>query len=477
MSDAPAPRQDAASLRAAGRAPDVPFSVELADGRVLEMQHLLRVLPGKRVVGEATLEGKTVLAKLFVGAGSERHWQRELNGIERLQAGSIPTPKLHAALALAGGGHALLTDFFADAVSLAGLWQRLGERPLADVDDSDVRTLLVPAVVMLARMHRAGLAQADLHPGNFLRLGEHLLVIDGDSVSADSQPLSAAAAAANLGMLLAQLPAAWDERCPALLAAYLAAKGIPGVDKPMLRNEIDRVRRWRVQDYLAKCGRDCTLFQVERRATRFSSVVRAAAGRLRAVLPDPDLAIESGERLKSGNTCTVAQTGDLVIKRYNLKGIGHALSRLWRPSRAWHSWREGHRLRVLGIPTPAPLAVVEERFGPLRRRAWLVNEFCPGISLAQHLSPDREPPPAEAAAIVSLFSTLHRLRISHGDLKASNLLWHDGRVWLIDLDAVTAHRSDVAWRKAWRRDRGRLLRNWPADSALGCWLQRMLPPA
>jgi hypothetical protein len=55
------------SLQAAGRGPALPFRVALADGRQLSMQRLLRVLPGKRLVGEAELEGSRVLAKLFVG--------------------------------------------------------------------------------------------------------------------------------------------------------------------------------------------------------------------------------------------------------------------------------------------------------------------------------------------------------------------------------------------------------------------------
>ncbi|MBI2307253.1 MAG: hypothetical protein HYU78_08110 [Rhodocyclales bacterium] len=480
MSEAPPPLPltAAAALRAAGRQPPLPFRVELTDGRSLTVFRLLRVLPGKRIVGEADFGGVRVLAKLFVAAGSERHWRQECRGIEALRAAGIPTPDVCAAAPLAGGGHAVLTAFLPDAVSLAERWRSVAARPAGD---AVALALLVPALDVLAQMHRAGLAQGDLHLGNFLRSGECLLVIDGDSVSGSGQALTAAAAAANLGMLLAQLPAAWDDSCAALLAAYRAAGGVADVGEAQLRAEIARVRDWRLKDFLAKCVRDCSLFAVDKRATRFSAVVRAAADRLAPLLRDPDRAVDAGVRLKAGNTCTVARAGaaggDVVIKRYNLKSVGHALSRLWRPSRAWHSWREAHRLGLFGIPTPAPLALIEERLGPLRRRAWLVTEFCPGANLAQHLSADCEPGGAEAAAIASLFSTLHRLRISHGDLKATNLLWHQGGVWLIDLDACTQHRSDTAYRKAWRRDRARLLRNWPEASVLGRWLQRTLPPA
>jgi hypothetical protein len=166
----------------------------------------------------------------------------------------------------------------------------------------------------------------------------------------------------------------------------------------------------------------------------------------------------------------------LLIKRYNLKSLSHALGRAagGRAGPA-HSWREAHRLQFLGIPTPAPLALIEERLGPLRRRAWLISEFCSGRGSAE---PSRGHPrtaggrgggdsrPVRGAASA---------RISHGDLKATNLLWHAGQVLLIDLDTVVQHRSPTAHARAWRRDRARLLRNWPAASLLHRWLDEHLP--
>jgi hypothetical protein len=56
-------------------------------------------------------------------------------------------------------------------------------------------------------------------------------------------------------------------------------------------------------------------------------------------------------------------------------------------------------------------------------------------------------------------------------------LWLAGEVVLIDLDAMQQHRSGKGYARAWRRDRARLLRNWPADSVLHDWLNRQLPAA
>jgi hypothetical protein len=167
----------------------------------------------------------------------------------------------------------------------------------------------------------------------------------------------------------------------------------------------------------------------------------------------------------------------LVIKRYNLKNPFHALSRCWRPSRAWQAWLNGHQLAFFGIATPSPLALIEERLGPLRLRAFLITDFCPGENLQWYLLPDREPEPAEAAEITALFDLLFRLRITHGDTKAANFLWHAGRLVLIDLDSMIRHDGEAAFMRAWRHDRARFLRNWPPQSTLWQWLDAHLPEA
>lgn len=460
---------EAAALRAAGRQPPVPFEIALADGRILAVSRLLRVLPGKRVVGEARLDGRRVLAKLFIAAASERHWARERDGIEALAAAGVATPQLLWAGALAGGGQALLTEFVVGAVGLD---------ELGDATDAGRLRTVMP---LLAQMHAAGLAQEDLHLGNFLCAAGRCYVIDGDAVRVSAKPLTAIEVRANLAILFAQLPPLQDRWIAEILAAYAATAGAQAPDAASMLAEVQTVRARRLRHFLAKTGRECSQFAVTRSLRRLVVVSRAEQPLLQALIDRPDAVLAEGQRLKSGGTCTVAgvQLGDsrVVVKRYNLKHWRHALSRAWRPSRAWHSWREGHRLDFYGIATPRPLAVIEERLGPLRGRAFLVSEHCPGASLLDVLDAGQVPEPALAAALLELFGLLHALRISHGDLKASNLLWDAGRVVLIDLDAMRQHTSPAGFARAWQRDRARFLRNWPAGSPLREWLDRSLPGA
>ena len=456
-----------ADLRAAGRVPALPFRLVLADGEVLEMQTLLRLLPGKRLVGVARWRGMQVLAKLFLAPAAHRHGERERAGVAALQAAGVPTPALLHAGALPEGGFLVLTAFLDGARSVGALWAE------ASSEDAQLAALL-PAFERLGQLHTQGLTQADLHLDNFLLHAGECWLIDGDGVSADD------ATTENLALLLAQLPPLWDAHRAALLAAY-AAGGATLPDPLALTRMVNRLRQWRLRRFLKKTLRDCTQFAVEANARCFSVVLRTGLAGWQAALKNADILIAEGRRFKDGGAATVAVvTVDgrpLVFKRYNLKHWRHALSRAWRPSRAWHSWQEAHRLQFYGIATPKPLAMMEERLGPLRGRAFLLTEYCPGENLLTVLDADRVPEGPLAEAICRLFAQLHAQKITHGDLKANNLLWHGDEVQVIDLDAMQQHRSATSYASAWRRDRARFLRNWPAGSALHDWLNGQLPAA
>lgn len=63
----------------------------------------------------------------------------------------------------------------------------------------------------------------------------------------------------------------------------------------------------------------------------------------------------------------------------------------------------------------------------------LVMEFIDGPTVKELLQKGREDPRAIARAIGHLAGTLHANGIVHGDLTTSNMLWRDGRIYLIDL--------------------------------------------
>lgn len=466
-------------LRLAGRAPALPFMLEL-EGESLELIEWLRVLPGQRYVAKARWRGRTVLAKLFVGRKAERHLAREIDGSKWLSQQGLLSPEPLADSYMPGEGGWLLFAFIDHAQSLGEAWRGVEKDALLSERQQDI---LGEALRVIGALHAKGLWQSDLHLDNLLRKDGRVWLIDTGGVRAASlgEPLDRVRVLQNLGVFFAQLPRSLEPYYEELLVHYLVANGNHALPVERLLTEVAKVRRWRLKDFVGKLGRDCTLFSVQRSARELRAVSRDQVPILCPLLDQLDTAITTGRSLKQGGSATVSlveHNGQpLVIKRYNVKSFTHWLRRCWRPTRAWHSWVQGHRLNFLGIATPRPLAVLEYRRLGLRERSYLVTEYLNGPDIVAALAPfvDGDLPDEMLRAVSVLFSVLVQERISHGDLKGSNLIWHDRQVWLIDLDAVQIHPDASSFPSAYAKDRSRFLRNWPEGSALHRLLDQRLP--
>lgn len=466
-------------LAKAGRDPSLPMILGLPSGELL-IESWLRVLPGQRYVGRALWNGRQVLAKLMVGGKAQRHHRREAAGAQLLADRQLPTPSLIAQGWQEGEGGWLLFDWLDSAESLWEAWRAVEAEPSLSDGQRDV---LGEALELIARMHAQGLWQADLHLDNLLRADRQLYVVDGGGVKAETpgEPLSRERVLENLGVFFAQLPAEIEPFIEELLVHYLLANSEHALPLEALLKEVHMTRAWRLNDYLKKTVRDCSLFSARIGAFGAQVVRREKQAALQSVVDNPNAYIVRGKLLKGGGSATVARIElderALLIKRYNIKNPLHWLKRFWRPSRAWHSWVEGNRLDFLGIATPRLLAVIERRWLWMRGPAWLITELLHGEDIIARFQPylDGCPPEQELVALDRLFAALIRERISHGDLKGHNLFWEHDRWSLIDLDAVQQHGSDASFARAYAKDRARFLRNWPTDSALYRLLDQRLP--
>lgn len=470
-------------LTRAGRTPALPLSLELADGagpETLQVHRLLRVIPGQRYVGLGEWRDRPVLAKLLVGGKAARHFQRELAGARLLAEQQQTTPQFLGSGLQEGEGGWLLFEYLDGSQSLGDAWQAVAHEPPLS---NGQQAVLAEALGAIAGLHAKGLWQADLHLDNLLRHQRQLFLIDGGAIRAENagSPLTRNKVLENLGLFFAQLPATFEPFIEEVLVHYLLANDEHALPLETLLESVHTQRRGRLREYLHKLGRDCTEFGVQRGPMGLQVVRREEAEALKALLADPDSAIEAGKALKLGGSSTVALVEvagrPLVIKRYNIKGVGHWLKRFWRPSRAWHSWVEGHRLNFLGIATPKPLAMLERRWYGLRNRSYLVTEFMAGEDLLARWQPylDQSPPVAELQALERLMGALRHERISHGDLKGTNLIWDRNQWALIDLDAVRQHSGEGRFQAAFGKDRARLLRNWPENSSLHQQLESRIP--
>ena len=72
--------------------------------------------------------------------------------------------------------------------------------------------------------------------------------------------------------------------------------------------------------------------------------------------------------------------------------------------------------------------------------------------------------------VVAMLRSLAKLEVTHGDLKASNIIMNESlQPVLIDLDGAAEHASAAGLRKAWHAEVQRFMRNFddlPALSAV-----------
>ncbi len=134
---------------------------------------------------------------------------------------------------------------------------------------------------------------------------------------------------------------------------------------------------------------------------------------------------------------------------------------MFRKSRAWISWANALRLEFLGINTVTPVALVEERTGPIRGRAYFVSEYIEGPDATQLDRKDN--PERDISAIAEIVRSLSAAGVSHGDLKATNFLLGSKGAVIIDLDSMTEYRSEAARNRAQQRDHERFMRNWEPE--------------
>lgn len=449
------------------------FRLALSNAPDLACEEIVRRVAGKRLVCRGTWDNRAVYAKLFIGKQAQRYARRDLNGINALTEAGILTPGLlHTGSIADGAGEVLVFEAIAASMNAEQAWDDMPQL-------SEARLALAKLLVAeVAQHHQAGLMQTDLYLKNFLLQGEKIYTLDGDGI----RPLSCCRRRRclhNLAVLLSKFDVleieAW---LPQLLEHYASKRNLAlqGINLRNMQKQVAAQRYGVVKGYVsAKIFRTCTDIHVESGSRFFLAIARPYLNaRLRQALEQPDSLLQEGAsaRLKSGNTCTVSLSEvagrKIVVKRYNIKNFWHGLGRALRVTRAAASWSNAHRLMMYDIATAAPVALLEQRYGMIRRQAYLLAEYidAPDVdAFFADATVDFARKTRVASSIAQLFYKLYLLRIEHGDFKATNMKIVDGQPCLIDLDSMREYRCNWRFNRRHVRDLRRFMRNWQADAA------------
>lgn len=459
----------------------LPRALLLADQfDAVQLHKVLRYAAGKRVVALGAWRGRKVVVKLFFHPlKSWWHAKQEVHGVKLLEQHNLHTPKLVANQPVMNlAGRALIFEYIDGAKHLD-----------AQTGAAEVQDFLLQAVPMLARTHQQGLLQQDLHPDNFIFTGTDLWCIDGSEMRQRAS-LSASAKMGNLALLLAQFSLKqlgdarqWFDlyvdccgnRDTVSLGSATTSRGLTAGPTPQtwhhFTTKLWQVRAKRAQMLWEKAARNSTAIKVQqnffwRQITARVPHPALSTQDLPATLPEW-FGSDQLTMLKKGNSATViaypGPAGTLVIKRYNIKNAWHGMRRAFKNTRAENSWCSAALLSYLDIATAPAVAVVERRWGWIRRESYLLMLQVSGAPLDKFmLTASAQAREVVLAKIKDMTDALASCGVIHGDFKASNWLWdsEQQQLRLIDLDALHVVTDQQSFEKQWAKELQRLDRNW-----------------
>lgn len=432
----------------------VPFDVVINNERY-QCSEILRLFLGKRVAVKAENKGQQLLIKLFVKSRKgERELAREKRGHQLATKAGINVPDLVFA-----------TNTMPDYCAIA---YRYLEQSKPLVNNKKTLSMYVDELLHLtAKMHNFGIVQNDFHLGNILLVEDALYLIDLATVAGQDRALEKTASLANLAVLVVQFKPKQQQILLNKLQQYYQARNwaFNDAEKNKFNDYVKKAWQKRKTKYLKKRFRNCEMTAYKKTFSQEYAFRKRFYNKVGDdFINEIDDLVSNGKILKAGNSATVVQVEyagkKLLIKRYNIKSLWHFLKRCYRPSRAAVSWRNGNLLQLLGIPTPKPLGFIESRIGFFRRNAYLVCEMSEGQEIAT-VYKNRLPTEDELMQLKYMFKIFKEYQISHGDLKATNLLIKKkGKIQLIDLDAMKEHTNHNKFQYAFAKDKQRFLKNW-----------------
>ncbi len=408
---------------------------------------LLRIIPGRRAVYDALWNDRRVIVKVFSHRiSARRHLKRERAGLNKLAMRGLSSPQSLFYGKTKDGQWALIEEKIADSTTALNVFQQTK-------DPTKKLELLIAVCKELAEQHRKGVLQKDLHLGNFLLADDKVFLLDAGQMRFLRSEVGKKTGISQLSILASYLTDSDTESIEKLCQEYFNCRGwhLDKSDRTIIQEQKTAHRKKGINKGLKKClrtGKRNLLIKSGRYLAVFDKGFCLGAEPL-DFIEKADALMDKGEILKKGGTSYVSRLmwngKDVVVKRYNHKGLIHSLRHTIKKSRARHGWLHAHRLRMLQIPTPKPLAYIEQRKAGLIWQSYLVTKYVEGQKLYDFLRDNnitKEEHLKVTQQVMELLAKLGRHRITHGDLKHTNILVADKGPVITDLDGMKVHRWD-----------------------------------
>lgn len=458
-----------------------PIYLQLANGEELRIQKALRVIPKKRLTAYGVWNDKEVVVKLFFSPRKAKYYaKRDSAGIAALVRAEIPTPNLlYAGPAAVKDVELLIFEYLDNAENFTNLWRNA-------TDSSEQLKLLVKILRAIAKQHKAGLVQEDLHSGNFMLRQSRIYSLDGDAlkkVTRSKRGVAAKKSLKNVAMLIAQLSYVHDVNLNQAYLIYSSFRNWPASARKSnllyqyVHKQLLRLRR----KFLEKTLRECTSF-----ATSTSWTMRAIWAREQGQSGLPQLLPCIDQHIQVINT-EVTQTSDtsefgklllaekpLLVKKYQPKHWLDILKHAIRKSSAKREWINAHCLQLIGASALKPLAICEKGVYPYFSRGYLITEYIEGTPLGQYVEKHQH----DETELTKIFNSvglimkkLARSQITCSNVCANDFLVANNEVVLINLDKIQQHVSAKKFSHAAQAGIQTFIQSWPLDTNISALAQ------
>lgn len=154
----------------------------------------------------------------------------------------------------------------------------------------------------------------------------------------------------------------------------------------------------------------------------------------------------------------------VIVKKFKFKGWTHSILRSIDKSRARNYWTSAQAIKNIGINTPSPLAMIEQKLGPIIFESYIITEFYTGQNAKKIIEQpnyySRDFVENFVDNVVSIMSTMFQSNMTHGDTKVPNFMIKNNEVCIIDLDVVRTHKLGINFKKYIKQDIERFERDW-----------------
>lgn len=404
-----------------------------------------------------------VLAKIFA---DEKQAQQEVDFIQSMSDMGVKTQKLlYHGTAREKALSVLLFEPLHEPQNVFDVWK--------SADDEKRSELLHALIPFIAKVHQTGTFKENLHLKNFALNSSNVYLIELDQVikAKDKLPLNERQSLKNLGFMFAQLPPRYSSLCATLYPLYIKTR-----DMVFTLAGLTRLQKWIVH------WRKYFLHHLDRKIFHNNEKISYSkewrrlficdrgyeTKSLHALLAAPDVAMQMSDAklIKADANTALAKIEvdgrSIVIKRFNPANLWQKIKWALKSSPASRNWRNAHRLKILDIPTPKPIAVLEKRFGPFCLESYFISEYIPGENLQKYVTElkNTEELGKVADNLLGILADLSDMQITHGNLQATNVLINKQKPFLIDLEKVRSHRFRRVWIKAAIHERKQFMQNW-----------------